>query len=111
MEYKINIDQDKYYKAALKVVNCFLELTDYELELIAQMLNYKIKTLTLETRKQLIDILSTSTHTFNNYIKKLKDKKVLIDTNYGLAIHPSITNSLEDREIKIKFNVNTTTNI
>lgn len=105
MNRTIKISKDKYYKAALTIVNSFLNLTDYELEIIVEMLKNNIKTLTTETRLQLRELTSSNVHSFNNYIKRLKDKEVLIDTSYGLAINPNIVNSIEDKEISIKFEI------
>lgn len=105
MNKEIKISKDKYYKAILSVINCFLNLTDYELELVVNMLNHNIKTLTTETRAQLRTLTKSNVHSFNNYIKRLKDKEVLIETSYGLGLNPNITNSIADKEVNIKFKI------
>lgn len=106
MIFPIPTTKEKYYKAALKVINCFLNLTDYELDIIVTMLNYNIKYLTKDTRARLREILKSDTATFNNYIKRLKDKKALVESEEGLEVNPNIVNSVSDGEITIKFNVN-----
>lgn len=106
MIFPIPTTKEKYYKAALKVINCFLNLTDYELDIIVTMLNYNIKYLTKDTRARLRELLKSDTATFNNYIKRLKDKKALVESEEGLEVNPNIVNSVSDGEITIKFNVN-----
>lgn len=105
MNRTIKISKDKYYKAALTIVNSFLGLTTYELNIVVNMLKYDIKTLTTESRIKLRELTKSNVHSFNNYIKRLKDKEVLIETSYGLAVNPNIVNSIADQEINIKFEI------
>lgn len=105
MKYTIPLSKDKYYKAALSVVNCFFNLTDFELELIVAMLDHDIKTLSKDSRATLRLLLHKDTYVFNNYIKRLKDKKALIESKEGLIINQRIIDSVADTEITIKFNV------
>lgn len=83
-----------------------LSLTKYELNIVVQMMNNNMKTLSTENRALLREQLNTDVNTLNNYVKRLRDKGVLIDTAYGLAVNPNIINSLADREFHIKFNIN-----
>lgn len=105
MERKIKISKDKYYKAMIKVINCFLNLTEYEVELISNMFVYNIKVLDKNTRLVLRQALGTSEQSFNNYVKRLKDKNVLIDTSHGLGLNPTIQNAVSDKKVIIEFDV------
>lgn len=101
MEYNIKPAKINRHKAALKVINSFLQLTDFELDLIVGMLNNDIKVLNTPNRKKLRDLLDTKVYTFNNYIKRLKDRGYLIETANGLELHSKIINAANDKEIVI----------
>lgn len=105
MTKEFTLSRDKYYKAILKLVNCFIGLTDYELSIISTMLIYNIKTLDKTTRVIVRDKLSTNAATFNNYIKRLKDKKCLIENEEGLIISSNIMTAIEDNRVSITFNI------
>ncbi len=107
MEQVIPISKNKYYKAMLTIVGSLLptNLTTFEIEMIATMFTNNIKTLDKITRLELRNLLNTSEYNFNNYIKKLKNKSVLIENNEGLEVHPNITNAIEDKKVTIEFNV------
>lgn len=106
MNYDIPISKEKYTLAALKVINCFLDLTTYELEIVSKMLDNNIQVLDTKGRMIIRRLTGKNTATTNNYIKRLKDKKVLIPTEKGLKLNHNITNPISDKEINIKFNVN-----
>ena len=105
MEYNLKIEKKKYNLAMLKVINCFLNMTEFELEIIAAMLNNNILILNTESRKLLRDITNKGIATTNNYIKNLKDKRILLEQEEGLVINQSIIKPIEDGEVNIKFNI------
>lgn len=105
MEKEISTTDRKYYKQMLKLINCFLNLTDLEIELIANMFLYNITVLDKTTRNQLRQLLNKSEFSFNNYIKKLKDKNVLIQKQHGVIMSQSLIDIIESKEVNIKFNV------
>lgn len=102
----IPISEKGYNRAMLKALNGFLNLTDFEIDILACMLNNNVDILNKTNRLEVRNLLNKSEYTFNNYIKKLKDKKVLIPMEDGLAIHPTIATPIKDKEITVKFNVN-----
>ena len=106
MIQNIPISKTGYNKAMLKALNGFLDLTDFEMEILTCMLNREINTLNRENRLEVRLELNKSECTFNNYIKKLKDKSLLISNEQGLIINPVILSSNKDKEITFKFNVN-----
>ena len=104
---QVPIKKDKFYKAALKLINCFIgNLTEYELDIISTMLNYRITKLNKETRAYVKGVLKSDTAVFNNYIKRLKDKGVLVDNEGELELSKGIVNAVAKDEITIKFDVN-----
>ena len=105
MVYVIPVKQENYVRAVLETLTPFLKLTEYEREIISQMLTSNIKTINTKTRQDLITLLDTDYYTLANYLKKLKDKHILVDTGYGLALSAELANSLYDKEINISFKI------
>jgi len=105
MQRIIPVSKENYNKAAIKLLNCFLDMSEYELTIIVGMLNHNIHTLNTKTRAQLVSLLSLNTMSFNNYIKKLKDKGTLIGKK-DLTINPNITRMIEDGEVNITIKLN-----
>lgn len=105
MKYEIPIKRETYHLAVLKMLNPFLNLTDYEMEIISAMLKNEILILTSITRKNLKGILNKDTFTFNNYIKRLKDKGTLIKTEKGLELNSGLRGCFDSNEFTFKFNL------
>ena len=106
MIHTIPVKKENYYKAVFMTMSPYLGgLTDYETNLLSEMMNLKIDRLSTENRRRLLNKLNTDTYTLNNYIKKLKDKQVLTGVTRELFINPNITNNINDKTITIKFNV------
>lgn len=108
MEMTIPISQRKYYKSMLTVVSSLIPggLTAFEIHILANMFMNNIRILNKITRLDLRLLLDTSEYNFNNYIKKLKSKRVLLETEEGLELNPNISNALEDKTITIEFDIN-----
>jgi len=106
MKYEIPISEEKYTLAALNVMNCFLKLTKSELDIVAVMIGKSINVLDTESRSIVRSETGKGVNITNNYIKRLKDKGVLINNNGKLSINHNISEALKDKEINIKFNVN-----
>ena len=105
MKYNVPTKKDAYPLALVKGLNCFLDLTDFEIMIVSNMLKHKMSVLTTENRRKLRQITGKGLHTTNNYIKKLKDKKVLVSTGGKLGLNEGILAPFKDREITIKFKV------
>lgn len=103
MKYPITVSKSNSHKAALSIVNCFLKLTDKELDLIVGMLNQDTKVLNTSNRKKLRDSLGTSVFTFNNYIKRLRDRGYLLEVAGSLELHPKLIAAANDKEIVISI--------
>ena len=106
MIMEIPISAKGYNKAMLGAMNGFLRLTDFELEILTCILNNNYSKLDKSNRLEIRNQLNRSECAFNNYVKKLKDKKILIQKEDGLHINESILTIVNDGELTIKFNVN-----
>lgn len=106
MEYNITIPKIKHHKAALTLINSFIKLTEFELNLIVAILDNGFKSLTTANRKILRNQLGTDVYTFNNYIKRLKERGYLIDGPNGLELPSKLVQAANDKEIKITIDVN-----
>ena len=105
MERVIDIKREDYAKAMINIINCFFNMTKFEIKLISTMVNNNTLLLDKTTRLDIRNLMNTSEYNFNNYIKKLKSKQVLMETSRGLEIQPVIVSTLQDRELSIKFNI------
>ena len=98
---QIPVSKEGFNKAAIKLLNCFLDMSEYEITIIVGMLNNNITSLTTKTRAELVEKLSLKTMSFNNYIKRLKDKGTLMEKDKGLIINPNITMLINNGEVNI----------
>ena len=105
MDYPIKITREKYYKAMLKVANCFLDMTELELDLIAYMFTYQMITLGKSERIKLGSLLNISIANLNNYIKKLRDKGILVVDGKDLIVNSNIHNQIIDGSFSVKFEI------
>ena len=105
MEIDIPLKEDRYSRAMLKVMNSFLNLTDYELDIISEMLNHKMDVLDSKNRAKIRSLTGKRVASTNNYIKKLKDKKMLVETESGLQISNKILKPILDREVTVRFHL------
>jgi len=109
MEIDLPVDNKHCYKALLKILNFLTNMTDTELDVIAAMMSNKITVLTKEARVELLAVLGKDKFTLNNHIKRLKEKKVLVENNNKLNINTNLSNmiesSLSDGEIKLNLHV------
>ena len=106
MTHTIPVKKENYYKAVLMTMSPYIGgLTDYETNLLSEMLKCKIETLSTDNRRKLVSNLKTDIYTLNNYIKRLRDKGTLVATNSGLGINPNLTDRIDDKQITIRFSV------
>ena len=105
MQRIIPVSKENYNKAAIKLLNCFLNMSEYELSIIVGMLNNNISSLNKNTRAQIVKTLNLNTMSFNNYIKKLKDKGTLVGKK-ALTINPNILSMIDGGEINIVIKCN-----
>lgn len=106
MKRIVPVSKKNYNRAAIKLLNCFLDMSEYELTIIVGMLDNNIKTLNTKTRTDLVSILKLNTMSFNNYIKKLKDKGALVGEKKNLEINPNIVSMIDDGEVNVIIKLN-----
>ncbi len=102
MELKIPVKEGAETKTMLKIVNCFINnLTDVELDIVSEMINKGYTTLSKNNRSELRSSLNMDKYLFNNYVKYLKDKKVLYLNEEILTLNPNIVRLTSDNQITI----------
>lgn len=102
MELKIPVKEGAETKTMLKIVNCFINnLTDVELDIVSEMINKGYTTLSKNNRSELRSSLNMDKYLFNNYVKYLKDKKVLYLNQDILTLNPNIVRLTSDNQITI----------
>ena len=106
MKHNIPVSQDKYYETMLHVLSGMVKMTDLEIKILVNMFTNNIKVLNSDSRHKVRIALDKSEFNFNNYIRKMKGKNILINTQHGLSVNPSIVSAIDDKAITINFNVN-----
>jgi F0F1-type ATP synthase epsilon subunit len=87
---KINIKADTTLKF-LQVFNGILELTDTELQVLANLIDLRdtVNLCSPANKKKVADKMEIKDHnTLNNYVKRLKDKNAIVQTKNGYDIAP-----------------------
>lgn len=105
MEYNIPVKRGLYHQAVLKILNTFLNMTDYEIEIVATMLKLNIQILDNQTRKLIRETTGKDLFTFNNYIKRLKDRNCLIKSKEGLILNENIRKNFQSNELTFRFDL------
>jgi hypothetical protein len=102
--YTVNLPKEQLNKAKLRLINCFLKLTDKELDILCMILDDKQYVLTRSYRRGLIQRLKTTNYNFNNYIQRLKYKKVLTADEDNVKVNDSLLKVLGSDTLTFKFN-------
>lgn len=106
MKYRIPIKKDNFHKASLMIFNQLgLNLTELELNLLSTMLSNGFFIITKEVRVKLRELLKVDTFTLNNYVKRLKDKNIIVKENNELKINENLKEKVNDKEIHIIFDL------
>lgn len=102
MIHLIPSDKNRFHKQLLLILNFNWNLTDFEVDIMSTILSNNIKTIDTQSRKILVSKLKKSSFTLNNYIKRLKDKGLLIEEG-ELKVNPEFEALFQDNEITFKF--------
>lgn len=103
---KIPVGKGNSKKAMLKLLRTYINKpTDTEIDIVADMLEHKVYILDRGNRVDVRTRLSINKYTFNNYLKRLKDKGfVYLDTkDKTLKLNPGIINLTKDNTIQVNF--------
>lgn len=104
MEYKIKVNKYSIYKAILTLINFNLKLSGMEIDIMATLFKYGFYTINAEARDILRKALDKDQYSINNYIKRLKEKNMIIEDEYKkLHVNPNLKQIVESKEITFKF--------
>lgn len=102
MIHNITIDKSRHTKAALSIINCFLKLSNRELDIVVAILDNNIKEINKQTREIIKESIDIDNYGLNNYLLKLRNKGIIINNK----LSDKIIEASKDQEIIIKINVN-----
>ena len=101
-EFKVT--KDSVSKVILTILNFQLKLSDLEVDMLSVMLSHNITKIDAATRVLLRDKLDKTKFDINNYIKRLKEKKlIIIKEDKSLHINPNIVELMKFKTITFKL--------
>lgn len=105
MEYTLKLPISKKTEYLIQMLNPVMgNLTDKEIEILVVIADKQIKVLDKNTRTDVRMFLDMDKFNFNNYIKKLKEKKILIPVDKStLNVNPKILYILKHNSINLNF--------
>jgi len=105
MEFKLKLPIAQKTKYLIQMLNPIMgHLTEKEIEILVIIANKHISILDKDTRTDIRMSLDMEKFNFNNYIKKLKEKKILIEVDkHTLKVHPNILHVLKHDSINLTF--------
>lgn len=100
----INIPSKNITRSILELLNPYLGyLTPVELSLVDLIISNNISKIDSTTRAKIRGLSNLDKYTFNNYIKKLKDKQVLLLKDNILLMNPKIVGMTKSKSINVSF--------
>lgn len=94
--WKLKVKEQNFYISYLQILNGILKLTKTELSVLAQFMEiknslittklYAYTTFSTENRKYVQDRLNITQHNLNNFIKSLKEKKMIVNEDINEKI-------------------------
>lgn len=110
MEIKLPVNNFSIYKTILQVLNFKYRLTDTEIDVMAQILKFKLHTIDSDARDTLRKALDKSQFNINNFIKALKTKGFLYEIDKKVYVNPNLIGYMDqivkDKTIDFKFVTN-----
>lgn len=114
-------DETEFYSVYLTIMNGILGLTDLEIKVLAEFMllkNYQERAKSFLSKEEINRVLfgaanrkivqnrlKISQHNLNNYVKSLKDKRMLVDENGYISINSSIFLPIPEKGETIKFDL------
>lgn len=107
MEYRIPVTAKNYHKAILMILNFNLNLSKFELDILATLLNYNISVVDVEARDIIRKELNKDKFNTNNYINRLKAKGVFITkpADKKLYVNPALLEIVKDKKVSFEFEI------
>lgn len=96
MKLNLQVSKEEFYRKYYQAINGILKLTSKELDILENLSYRKYLGMTdkdlfnSKTRTTIGSELSMSRFNFNNYIKAMADRGILIRSNKQLSINPAI---------------------
>ena len=105
MEFKLKLPIANKNKLMIEMINPIIgNLTSKEIEILVVIANKQISVIDKNTRTDIRMALDMDKFNFNNYIKKLKEKKVLKQVDkLTLSVNPNLLHILKHDSLNIMF--------
>jgi len=105
MEFKLKLPIANKNKLMIEMINPIIgNLTSKEIEILVVIANKQISVIDKNTRTDIRMALDMDKFNFNNYIKKLKEKKVLKQVDkLTLNVNPKLLHILKHDSLNIVF--------
>ncbi len=105
MEFKLNLPSKDKNKIFIKMINPIIgNLTSKEIDILIVIADKQISKLDKDTRTDVRMHLNMDKFNFNNYIKKLKEKKILIPVDrITLNVNPKLLHILKHDSLNLTF--------
>ncbi len=105
MEFKLKLPISQKTKYLIQMLNPVMgHLTDKEIDILVVIADKQISNLDKDTRTDIRMSLDMDKFNFNNYIKKLKEKKVFIEIDKNsLKVNPNILHILKHDSVNLSF--------
>jgi hypothetical protein len=105
MEFKLKLPIANKNKLMIEMINPIIgNLTSKEIEILVVIANKQIEVIDKNTRTNIRMALNMDKFNFNNYIKKLKEKKVLKQVDkLTLNVNPNLLHILKHDSLNISF--------
>jgi hypothetical protein len=105
MEFKLKLPIAQKSKYLIQMLSPVMgNLTSKEIDILVVIADKQISNLDKDARTEVRMALDMDKFNFNNYIKKLKEKKVFIEINKStLKVNPSILHILKHDSVNLSF--------
>jgi len=105
MNYEIKQKGRAYYKSILMILNFNLELSNLEMDIISTLMDNDMLEVNIDSREYLRKILNKDKFMTNNYVKRLRNKNILLPKKDSKAfyINPELVTILKEGNLNFKF--------
>lgn len=107
MEYKIPVTKENIHKTILTAISFTLGLSELEIDILSTLLKHNLYVVDTKAKEVLIKTLNKSKFQINNYITRLRKKKLVIQASDDKKwyLNPNLKPITESENITFKFNI------
>lgn len=107
MEYKIPVTKENIHKTILTAISFTLGLSELEIDILSTLLKHNLYVVDTKAKEVLIKTLNKSKFQINNYITRLRKKKLVIQASDDKKwyLNPNLKPIIESENITFKFNI------